>query len=313
MHDTSWWLERAAERFDMPEPAAERLVGRRDRKSRNRRVTTVTIALAIAAAGIFVVVEALRERTPLVPAAGGPPDASDADGWADSVLPSLALWAAFAGVLLAGLALWRASLRPATYRGARRASADHGPAMEATTASSQRVGRQARTGRKEEAMATHVEPIPVRHTARNLWVTVGALVLLALAIVTGIAIGRATVEEPAPAPQPEGLATPAMVQTIDANIAALNAGDAQGYAATWAPEAVLTDMIAGNEAVGVDEIVAEYVTGYQPGDLQVARTSEVVQGGRFASSAFSYSAGSGVSVWEFDDAGLILHQWVIGY
>lgn len=162
-------------------------------------------------------------------------------------------------------------------------------------------------------MATHVEGYPERHTARNLWVTVGVLVLLALAIVTGVAIGRATVDEPAPAPVPEGLATAAVVQTIDASIAATVAGDEAALAAMWAPEGVMTDDIAGIETVGATEIAATYAGGEI---TSLERTSEVIQVGDLAANAVSYVAagggGQGIAVFELDDGGLITHQWVVG-
>ena len=162
-------------------------------------------------------------------------------------------------------------------------------------------------------MATHAEPLPARHTARNVWVTVGVLAALVLAIGAGVLIGRAMVEETAPAPEPLGLATPATVQTLDATIAAVVEADEAALVALWAPEGVVTDQIAGIEVVGAEEIAGTYAQG----DISnLERTSEVVQVGDFAAYAFTYSAnagpGSGIAVYEFNDDGLIVHQWVMG-
>jgi ketosteroid isomerase-like protein len=112
-------------------------------------------------------------------------------------------------------------------------------------------------------MSTHVETLPARHTARNVWVTVGVLVLLALA-------------------------TPAVVQAIDANIAAINAADQTALAATYAGDAVMTDLVADAETVGADEIAAFYVEGDEPGDWSLQRKGDVVQIGDYAASAFSW-------------------------
>jgi len=57
-------VERAAERFRLPEGSFERLVLRRDRKRRNRRIGTIVLALAVAAAAIGGVVEAIRRAEP---------------------------------------------------------------------------------------------------------------------------------------------------------------------------------------------------------------------------------------------------------
>lgn len=86
-------------------------------------------------------------------------------------------------------------------------------------------------------------------------------------------IGRATVEETAPAPEPLWLAPAALVETI-------------------------TDEIAGTEIVGAQEIAANNADG---GFTTLERF-------RWATSG----AGGGISASSFDDVGLIVDRLVIG-
>jgi hypothetical protein len=303
-------LERAGERFDMPEPAVDRLIRRRDRKARNRRLATVAVAASISMVGIGVAVEALRTSGTTLPGAGGSSGAADtaAEGWTTFVLPSVAIWAAIAALGFALLALGHMASRPSPPRGTGERPPTGATAtrtMPPATAPAARKGN----ARREVVMGTHVESFPARHTARNVWVTVGALVLLALAIITGIAIGRATVDEPA---APLGLAPAASVQVIDANIVAMNQADRDAFAATFAPEAVFVDHVAGDVYVGSDEITAAVLPDIvKPGDWEMRRTTEVIQMGDLLANGFTSTQASGISVWAIDDRGLITHEWVM--
>jgi len=311
MHDTSWLLERTGERFDMPEPAVERLVRRRDRRLRNRRLATAALALGVSVLGIGVAIEALRTRGSVVPGSRFAPEPIDpGGGWASFLLPSVAIWAAIGALALAILAVGRFHARPVTPPRPTEAAPRANVETRTTPAVPPPV-REKGNARKEVAMGTHVESFPARHTARNVWVTIGVLALLALAIGTGVAIGRATVEEPAPPPEPLGLASTEVVQAVDTNIAALNAADDAAVAATYAEGAVFTDTIAGIETVGADEIAAVYLEDMSPGDWDLQRASEVVQIGNTAAAAFIYYGGSGIAVMQFDGEMKIFHHWTI--
>lgn len=316
MHDTTWLLERAGERFDMTEPALDRLVRRRDRKERNRRIVTAAVALGVSVVGVGIAVATLRNPGAVVPASGAAPRPAEPGdgGWAAFVLPSVALWAAMAALAMVLLALGRLRERPAgptppaTSADGRRGST----APEGLTPPDAAKAKQRDLGRREEAMATQVERYPERHTARNVWVTVGVLALLALAIGTGVLLGRATAEEPAPAPEPLGLAPSATVQVVEANFAAMNQADREAFAATFAPEAVFTDHVADDEYIGADAITAAVLPDLvHPGDWDIQRTTEVIQMGDLVANGFTSAQASGISVWEIDDQGLITHQWVM--
>lgn len=161
-------------------------------------------------------------------------------------------------------------------------------------------------------MGTHAETFPAARASTKTWAIVGAVVLLFAALGAGVLIGRATVEEAAPPPASEGLASTQVVQALDANVAAWNAADAAAIEAAYAPNAVLTDAIAGMETEGADEIATVYTDGVLPGDWELTRTSEVVQIGDFTSNAFTYANGSGIAVYQLDDSLKIVHQWVMG-
>ena len=313
MHDTSWLLERAGERFEMREPALERLVRRRARKTRSRQLVTAAVALGVSIIGVGVAIVALRTRSSVVPTSGFAPEPVEPGdgGWAAFLLPSVAIWAAVGALALAILAVGRIHARPPASARATEAGPRAAVAARTTPAASLPPNGKG-LARREGAMGTHVESFPVRHTAKNVWVTVGVLVLLALAIGTGILIGRATVEEPAPPAEPLGLASTEIAQVFEANMDALNAADEAAVAATYAESAVFTDTIAGIETVGADEIAAFYLEDMSPGDWNLQRASEVVQIGDFAAGAFTYFGGSGIAVMQLDDEMKIVHHWTIG-
>jgi hypothetical protein len=102
------------------------------------------------------------------------------------------------------------------------------------------------------------------------------------------------------------------VQVVEANIAAMNQADREAFAATFAPEAVFTDHVAGDEYVGADAITAAVLPDIvHPGDWDIQRTTEVIQMGGLVANGFTSAQASGISVWEIDDQGLITHQWVM--
>lgn len=161
-------------------------------------------------------------------------------------------------------------------------------------------------------MGTHVESFPARHTARNIGVTLGVLALLGLAIGTGVAIGRATVEEPAPPPANENLAAPAVVRTVDAHIAALNSADRAAIAAFYSrPYAVFTD--AEEEWVGANRIAGALTRPrkFLPLEWGLERVGDVFQFGDATMYAFtSDRAGPGLTVLRLDINRQIVHQWI---
>lgn len=169
------------------------------------------------------------------------------------------------------------------------------------------------TGR-EAAMGTHAETFSARRASTRGGIIVGAVVLLLAALGVGVMIGRATeaTTKAAPATRAAGLASPQVVQALDSNVAAWNAADTAAIAAAYAPNAVVTDTIAGMETVGADKIASVYMKDTLPGDWQLQRVSEVVQIGGYSANAFTYANGSGIAVYQLDDNLKIVHQWIMG-
>jgi photosystem II stability/assembly factor-like uncharacterized protein len=75
MNDTKELLQRARSQFPPPEDVMESLRRRRDLKRRNRRIGTIVLALAVAAAAIGGIVEAIRRAEPSTRPANLPPEA----------------------------------------------------------------------------------------------------------------------------------------------------------------------------------------------------------------------------------------------
>lgn len=146
------------------------------------------------------------------------------------------------------------------------------------------------------------EVAPRARTRVRGWVIGVVVVLLAAAFGGGIFTGKAMEADPV------GLADDAVVELLDENIRALNARDADAIAATFAEDAVMTDLIAGEEYVGADEIARTYAS---IPNLRLEQTSERVQQGDYVASTFTYFRGSGVAIFQIED-GKITHQWVIG-
>lgn len=150
----------------------------------------------------------------------------------------------------------------------------------------------------------------------NHWLTLAVVVLAVGLTATGVGLIAQSGEEPAsratigPATEvAQGSATAEVVAVLDANFAAMNAGDREALADAYNRDAVVTDAIAG-EFKGVDEIVGFYIEA--PGYWQLERVSDVVQVGDFSVFAFTYFGGSGILVYPLDGDLKIVHQWIMG-
>ena len=67
--------ERAFQQFQMPEPAWDRLIRRRDRKRRNQRIAAGVVGIAVFVAAVWAVTSGLslgRSEKSVVPAGTGP-------------------------------------------------------------------------------------------------------------------------------------------------------------------------------------------------------------------------------------------------
>lgn len=144
--------------------------------------------------------------------------------------------------------------------------------------------------------------LTIARSRRPLWVIGVAIVLLLAAFGGGILTGRAMVSDPV------GLADDAVVELIDENARALNARDEAALAATYSEDAVVHDLIGGEEYTGADQIATTYAS---VPNWRLERTSELVQQGRFIAATFTYFRGAGVTIFQIE-GDKIAHQWIIG-
>ena len=129
---------------------------------------------------------------------------------------------------------------------------------------------------------------------------------LSMAFGVGVLTGRAVQPDP-----PVGLAPVTVVALIDENVEAVNAGSGSRLRATYARDAVLSDMTTGERWFGAIEIV-RYISSMP--DMSVQRTSAVIYVDGYATYAFRYRGGarvaSGVQALRIEK-GFIAHQWVM--
>ena len=151
-----------------------------------------------------------------------------------------------------------------------------------------------------------------RRTSQRLTVV---LVLLAAAIAITVAMFARSGDETTPGatgdtttPDAPWVASAQVVDAVEASAAALNAHDEAALAATYAEGAVVTDTIEGIETTGPDAIAAFYAANGP--SIQI--TSAVVGFDNSAAHSFTYSGGSGLLVFEYDDQMKIVHQWIMG-
>lgn len=324
MTDLRTTLEGIERRVSMPEPAMDRLLRRRERRQRNERIAAAAVGLGVAVAGIAGALVTLRVTGGTRPAAEGGQIAHAFEG-EGFVLPTVVIWTAvvvlgltvFAAVRLRRRLVHDVDAEPEGREGrgpGRAAAPARRPAAEPGTAR-RKGGSEMESKPKADVVGIPGTEMPgirfddgrLRRT--NRWL-VAAVVVLALAVVALGAALIAQAGEEAPAPsEPLGPASTEVVRALEANMAAMNAGDAAALAADYADNAVVTDTIAG-EFRGVDEIVDFYIE--PTGHWQLERVSEVVEVGDLSAFAFTYYAGSGIVVYQLDDDLKIVHQWIMG-
>jgi len=82
MDRTQRMLGLAGDRFDMPEPAMDRLLRRRERRERNERIAATVLGLGVAVAGVAGAVVTLRVAGGTTPASeGGAAAAAEGGGF----------------------------------------------------------------------------------------------------------------------------------------------------------------------------------------------------------------------------------------
>lgn len=290
-------LERVQRRVQMPEPAMERLLRRRDRRLRNQRISAALVGLGVAVAGIGFGILALRGRQAGRPASGGLPSPGPADGGVVGVvLPTVAIWIALAVLGLTALAIVRLRRFMAASPHERTTGAQpapgHGPAAAPRT--SEKEGVSTMDSREKMGVKIPQAEVPKirmdegRASRINRWL-VGAVVVLALAVVTlgaGLIVQAGSEETPT-----EGLADPATVALVDDFLAAQNAmnQDQTTVASTvedwYLADAILyvpgvpVEVFGSNEGHTMIQRFYEWILDQSPRGIAVERVSSVVQTG----------------------------------
>lgn len=320
MGETQRMLERAGERFEMPEPAMDRLVRRRELRERSERIAAAVVGLGVAAAGIVGAVVTLRVAGGASPASGGAGTAAATEG-GGFVLSTVAIWTAIVVLGLTVLAAVRLRARGVHVdvgqegRGPGRAAASARRPAAVRGAAPRKGGVEMDSKPKTDVGIPQAEMPAIlfdegRVRRTNRWL-IGAVVVLALAVVAlGVALIASSGEETPAAPTPEGLASPDVVRVVDGIVTAMNAHDEQAFGALYAANAIVDD--GGTIYEGRDAIVGFYLSPEKTWNLE--RTSEVVQGpgagATFASHTFTLPSGSGILVYELDGNLQILRQWI---
>jgi ketosteroid isomerase-like protein len=314
MRDTSVMLERAGRRFDMREPALDRLVRRRERKLRTRRIATIVASLVIAIVGIGSALLTLREHGTTQPAGGvsvPPPPGAGVEG---IVLPTLAI---AVGIVLLGAAalviLRRGRTAPTGHQGTgARAAPGHGPAAQGT-AVAEGVGTMDSKARQQTGIpSVRLPEVGARETARRRpfrWLPLIGLMVAVGLVILGVTLFAPSGEEAAPTKPLNAEAT------IDELLATISSHDMEAASALYATDAIMvtTDGSIPDVVHGRDSIRGSLTAMNVSGDWTLERTSNVITQGSLAGYVEAYHGTTwkgihGVTAFLFDEEGRIAAQ-----
>jgi hypothetical protein len=332
MSDAQRMLERAGDRFEMPEPAMDRLLRRRERRQRNERIAAAAVGLGVAGAGIVGVVVTLRVAAPTGPAAGAEPTAA-ADG-GGLVLPTIAVWIAIVALGLTAFAAVRLRARFAGLDD----DVEHEPTeRDGAVAPARRrtaePGSPRRTGGTDMDSKPKVDVVGLagaevpatafgdgRLRRTNRWL-IGAVVVLAVALVavgTWAIVDRSSAEEPTPpvAASPEvGPADTEIVGMVQGLHEAMRT-DAELAASYFTPDAVMyhgltrPDFAEGREAIAAniqEGLIDQGFDGIPDVEDGVAQVGDfVIQGTEARDGSYL-----GVVIYELAPSGLIRTMWIV--
>jgi hypothetical protein len=157
-------------------------------------------------------------------------------------------------------------------------------------------------------MATYT-PEAHRHRSHvNIWIAVGAVLVLVAAVGAGVLIGRST-ESAAP----EGLASEQVVAMIDGSLAALRRGDFDAFASYMAPKFVYDEPMMGQVAIADRKKIIDLSEGYYNLGARYYRASPVIQRGDLAAYVVTCppcpGVRSGIDLVWFDENFKMTHLW----
>jgi hypothetical protein len=146
------------------------------------------------------------------------------------------------------------------------------------------------------------------------WWLAGSLVLALLAVVGLGAWVYSDHHQATAAPvTATGVAPPAIAAVLASRVAAVNSGDKQTLTKIYGPTAVVEERDQNPAVIySGNERIATILNGYHMMGFSLHETGVAVKQGQFVAEPLEWSSGGGIAVYEFNDQGVIIHQWVIG-
>lgn len=138
--------------------------------------------------------------------------------------------------------------------------------------------------------------------------------LVAVAVAAVLACGAAAgwVARAASTEPPQGLAPAHVTKMLDSRIDAVN-GDVN-VASFYGPHAVLEEQDQHPPVVTRgSQAISDHLTGYHSIGFGIApRRTVAIELGSYVAEGLEWSTGGGIVVYQLDQGGKIVHQWVIG-
>jgi hypothetical protein len=135
---------------------------------------------------------------------------------------------------------------------------------------------------------------------------------VAIAVVTGVFLGRATVPTPS---QPTGLASTQVLTMLAGRVAAVNRGDPSAIASYYTDDAVLEELDQQPPVVTTtSKAIAAHLVDYQSIGFRLYQTGGATSVlGPFVTEPLTWSGDAGGLVtYQLAVDGRIAHQWVTG-
>jgi hypothetical protein len=147
---------------------------------------------------------------------------------------------------------------------------------------------------------------------RNVTIA-GVAGALAIGLLGGALLGRATARQPDPVAVP-GLASASTVAMLTARVDAINDADAARIASFYSADAVLEEFDPSPPVVTrTATAIGEHLASYAALGFRIGQTGTATQLPPYVAEPLLWTGNSGgIVVYQLDAAGKIAHQWVPG-
>ena len=151
------------------------------------------------------------------------------------------------------------------------------------------------------------------HSTLTWWLAGGLLLALLAVVGLGVWVYSDHHQTTATPPTASGVASPAITAVLASRVAAVNSGDKQTLTKIYGPTAIVEERDQNPAVIySGNERMATILNGYHMMGFSLRETGVAVEQGQFVAEPLEWSSGGGVAVYEFNDQGVIIHQWVIG-